>query len=80
MAKPMNATLIEGGHPVSGVIPPRIIERLSEFVSRIRARIRETQNEQSANYETQVFRFASDISTLGSKSRSPRPFSICAPP
>jgi len=47
----MNATLIEGGRPVSKVIPPQIIERLWEFVSRIRARIRETQNEQSVNYE-----------------------------
>jgi hypothetical protein len=47
----MNATLIEGGRPVSDVIPPRIIERLSEFVSRIRARIREVHDAQHENYE-----------------------------
>jgi len=47
----MNATLIEGGRPVSNVIPPQIIEPLSEFVSRIRTRIRETENAQFVNYE-----------------------------
>lgn len=47
----MNATLVAGRCTVSDVIPPQIIERLSEFVSCIRARIRETQNEQYVNYE-----------------------------
>ncbi len=47
----MSATLLVDSCPVSGVIPPRISEGLREFADRIRARIREVQNEQSINYE-----------------------------
>ena len=47
----MSATLVAGRCTVSDVIPPQIIERISEFVSRIRVRIREVRNAQSVNYE-----------------------------
>jgi len=51
VAKPMNATLLEGGRHLSDVIPPRMMDRLSEFVARIRARIQEDHDQQPENYE-----------------------------
>ena len=47
----MSATLLAGGCTVSDVIPAQIIERLSEFVTRIRARIRDAHDAQYVNYE-----------------------------
>ena len=47
----MNATLLEGGRHLSDVIPPRMMDRLSEFVARIRARIQEDHDQQPENYE-----------------------------